>query len=158
GKGISLKFNARVKEIDRGAKAVVTEAGEHIPYDALILATGSINRELPMFPAGQKGIHYLRTQAEPLALRAALQQRKALPVVGGGVVGLEIASSAADLGRKTTVIEIAPRILARVCDEETSAIIHERHRRAGVDIRLATGSTALRPLPGGFEVDTNTGM
>jgi NADPH-dependent 2,4-dienoyl-CoA reductase/sulfur reductase-like enzyme len=159
GKGITLKLNARVKEIDRGAKAVVTEAGEHIPYDALILATGSINRVLPMFPAGQKGIHYLRTQAEALALKVELGHSKSLLVVGGGVVGLEIASSAAEIGVKTTVMEIAPRILARVCDEETSAFIHERHRRAGVDIRLATGSTVLRPLPGGgFEIDTNTGI
>jgi NADPH-dependent 2,4-dienoyl-CoA reductase/sulfur reductase-like enzyme len=56
-------------------------------------------------------------------------------------------------------MEIAPRILARVCDEETSALIHERHRRAGVDIRLGTAATALRPLPdGGFEIDTNTGI
>ena len=70
GKGITLRLNARVKEIDRGAKAVTTETGERIPYDALILATGSINRVLPMFPAGQKGIHYLRTQAEALALKA----------------------------------------------------------------------------------------
>jgi len=114
---------------------------------------------LPMFPAGQKGIHYLRTLDEALALKAELHHGKSVLVVGGGVVGLEIASSAAELGIKTTVMEIAPRILARVCDEETSALIHERHRRAGVDIRLATGSTALRPLPGGgFEIDTNTGI
>ena len=159
GKGITLKPNARVKEIDRGAKAIVTDAGERIPYDALVLATGSINRVLPMFPAGQKGIHYLRTLDEALALKAELHQDKSVLVIGGGVVGLEIASSAADLGLKTTVMEIAPRILARVCDEETSALIHERHRRAGVDIRLGTAATALRPLPeGGFEIDTNTGI
>src|SRR5262249_57317629 len=105
------------------------------------------------------GIHYLRTIDEALALKADLARSKSLLVVGGGVVGLEIASSAAEVGVETTVMEIAPRILARVCDEETSALIHERHRRAGVDIRLATGSTALRPLPeGGFEIDTNTGI
>ena len=159
GKGITLKHDARVKEIDRAGKAVTTEAGERISYDALILATGSINRVLPMFPAGQKGIHYLRTLTEALALKAELARSKSLLVIGGGVVGLEIASSAAELGVKTTVMEIAPRILARVCDEETSAFIHERHRRAGVDIRLSTGSTALRRLPGGgFEIDTNTGI
>src|SRR5262249_2220464 len=104
GKGITLKLNARVKEIDRGAKTVTTETGERIPYDALILATGSINRVLPMFPAGQNGIHYLRTQAEALALKAELARSKSLLVVGGGVVGLEIASSAAELGVKTTVM------------------------------------------------------
>jgi len=159
GKGITLKMGACVKEIDRAAKTVTTEAGERIAYDALILATGSTNRVLPMFPARLKGIHYLRTEAEALALKAELQRSKSLLVVGGGVVGLEIASSAAELGVKTTVMEIAPRILARVCDEETSALIHERHRRAGVDIRLGTAATALRPLPGGgFEVDTNTGV
>jgi 3-phenylpropionate/trans-cinnamate dioxygenase ferredoxin reductase component len=158
GKGITLKHDARVKEIDRAGKAVTTEAGERISYDALILATGSINRVLPLFPPGL-GIHYLRTIDEALALKADLARSKSVLVIGGGVVGLEIASSAAELGIKTTVMEIAPRILARVCDEETSAIIHERHRRAGVDIRLGTAATALRRLPsGGFEIDTNTGI
>jgi 3-phenylpropionate/trans-cinnamate dioxygenase ferredoxin reductase component len=158
GKGITLKHDARVKEIDRAGKAVTTEAGERIFYDALILATGSINRVLPLFPPGL-GIHYLRTIDEALALKADLARSKSALVIGGGVVGLEIASSAAELGIKTTVMEIAPRILARVCDEETSAIIHERHRRAGVDIRLGTAATALRRLPSaGFEIDTNTGI
>jgi 3-phenylpropionate/trans-cinnamate dioxygenase ferredoxin reductase subunit len=158
GKGITLKHDARVKEIDRAGKAVTTEAGERISYDALILATGSINRVLPLFPPGL-GIHYLRTIDEALALKADLARSKSALVIGGGVVGLEIASSAAELGIKTTVMEIAPRILARVCDEETSAIIHERHRRTGVDIRLGTAATALRRLPsGGFEIDTNTGI
>ena len=158
GKGITLKLKARVKDIDRAGKTVTTEAGERISYDALILATGSINRVLPMFPPGPR-IHYLRTIDESLALKTDLERSKSVLVVGGGVVGLEIASSAAELGIKTTVMEIAPRILARVCDEETAAIIHERHRRAGVDIRLGTAATALRRLPdGGFEVDTNTGI
>src|SRR5712691_4422150 len=102
---------------------------------------------------------YFRTEAEALALKAELQGAKSLLVIGGGLIGLEVASVAAELGLTTTVIEIAPRILARVCDEETSEFIHERHRRAGVDIRLGTGATALQRLPsGGFEVDTNLGV
>ena len=157
-KGITLKTGAAVKSIDRTARAATTENGERIAYDALILATGSINRTLPLFPPG-RGIHYLRTEAEALALKAELQGAKSLLVVGGGLIGLEVASVAAELGLKVTVIEIAPRILARVCDEETSEFIHERHRRAGVDIRIGTGATALQRLPnGGFEVDTNLGV
>src|SRR5262245_27186632 len=124
GKGITLTLGARVDAIDRAAKMVVTETGERIPYDALVLATGSINRMLPMFPAEQKGTHYLRIEPEALALKADLDRSKSLIVVGGGLIGLEVASSAAERGIKTTVIEIAPRILARVCDEETAAIIH----------------------------------
>jgi 3-phenylpropionate/trans-cinnamate dioxygenase ferredoxin reductase subunit len=68
GSGVRLMPGARVKAINRGAHAVITDVGERVGYDALVLATGSINRVLPMFPAGQKGIYYLRTEAEALAL------------------------------------------------------------------------------------------
>src|SRR5262249_34074134 len=73
--------------IDRGAHAVITDAGERIGYDALVLATGSINRVLPMFPAGQKGIYYLRTEAEARALKARLHQGGALLLIRGRPIG-----------------------------------------------------------------------
>jgi NADPH-dependent 2,4-dienoyl-CoA reductase/sulfur reductase-like enzyme len=91
----------------------------------------------------------LRTESEALALKGRLHQSKSLILIGGGVVGLEIAASAAELGLKVTVIEIAPRILGRVCDEETSAIVHEHHRKHGVDIRLGTTAAGLQSLPDG---------
>ena len=72
GAGIKLCPGARVTQIDRAGKAVVTESGERFGYDALVLATGCANRVLPMFPLGQKGIHYLRTEAEARALNAGL--------------------------------------------------------------------------------------
>ena len=158
GSGVVLKGGTRVRSIDRGAHAVVTDAGERIGYDVLVLATGSLNRVLPLFPAGQQGIYYLRTEAEARALKAHLDQAKSLIVIGGGLIGLEVAASAAEVGVKTTVIEIAQRILARVCDEETSALIHERHHARGVDIRLGTAVSALRESPDGrLAVDTGDG-
>lgn len=141
--------SARVSGVDKTGHAVVTESGERIPYDALILATGSRNRILPMFPHDQPGIYYLRTADEALALKAHLSLAKSLLLIGGGVVGLEVAASAAELGLKVTVIEIAPRILSRVCDEDTSAIIHQRHREHGVDIRTETMCAGLQSLPDG---------
>jgi 3-phenylpropionate/trans-cinnamate dioxygenase ferredoxin reductase subunit len=153
---ITLKPGVRCAAIDRAARAVVTESGERISYDVLVLATGSINRILPLFPVGQPGIHYLRTEAEALALRERFIASRSLVVVGAGLIGLEVASSAVEVGLKTTVIEIAPRILARVCDEETSAFIEARHGAAGVDIRLATLISGVRSLPdGGIGIDTD---
>jgi NADPH-dependent 2,4-dienoyl-CoA reductase/sulfur reductase-like enzyme len=111
-----------------------------------------------MFPAGRPGIYYLRTEAEARALKAHLDRSKSLAVIGGGLIGLEVAASAAELGMGTTVIEIAPRILARVSDRETSALIHERHRARGVDIRTGATVAALRELPQGrFEIVTADG-
>jgi 3-phenylpropionate/trans-cinnamate dioxygenase ferredoxin reductase subunit len=154
GSGVILKGGTRVTAIDRPARVVVTETGERIGYDALVLATGSLNRVLPMFPAGHRGVYYLRTEAEARALKAHLDQAKLDPaksliVIGGGLIGLEVAASAAELGVPTTVIEIAPRIMARVCDEETSALVHERHRARGVDIRTGAVVTALHEAPDG---------
>jgi 3-phenylpropionate/trans-cinnamate dioxygenase ferredoxin reductase subunit len=133
--GVAYRAGTAVTAIDRDAREVVTAAGERIRYDALVLATGSINRVLPMFPVGRKGIYYLRTEAEARALKAHLHQSRSLLVIGGGLIGLEVAASAAELGVQATVLEIASRILARVLDEETSAFIAERHRARGVDRR-----------------------
>jgi NADPH-dependent 2,4-dienoyl-CoA reductase/sulfur reductase-like enzyme len=158
GAGVALRSGTRVAAIDRGARAVVTEAGERIGYDALVLATGSVNRVLPLFPVGRKGIYYLRTEAEARALKAHLHKSRSLLVIGGGLIGLEVAASAAELGVSTTVIEVAPRILARVCDEETSALIAERHRTRGVAIHVGAAATALRELPDGrLAVETAAG-
>ena len=149
GHGVTIKHGARVRAIDRAARVVTMGAGERIPYDALVIATGAVNRVLPMFPLGSPGIYYLRTADEALALKAHLNVAKSLILIGGGVVGLEIAASAAELGLKVTVIEIAPRILSRVCDEDTSAIIHQRHKDFEVDIRTGTASAGLQQLPDG---------
>ena len=159
GAGVKLCGGARVTQIDRADKAVVTEGGERIAYDALVLATGSVNRVLPMFPSGQKAIHYLRTEAEARALAAGLGSARSLVVIGGGVVGLEVAASAAELGREVAVVEIAPRILSRICDVDMAALIHDRHRGGGVTIHTASAVTALRPRPeGGFTVEISGGQ
>jgi len=158
GAGVTLRSGTRVVAIDRGARAVVTGADERIGYDALVLATGSVNRVLPLFPVGRKGIYYLRTEAEARALKAHLHQSRSLLVIGGGLIGLEVAASAAELGVSTTVIEVAPRILARVCDEETSDLIAERHRARGVAIHVGAIATALRELPDGrLAIETAAG-
>jgi NADPH-dependent 2,4-dienoyl-CoA reductase/sulfur reductase-like enzyme len=158
GHRITLKLGTRCAAIDRGARAVVTEAAARIPYDALVLATGSINRVLPMFPAGQPRIHYLRHQGEALALRDELGRGRALLVVGAGLIGLEVAASAAELGIKTAVLELAPRILARVCDQETAALIQAHHAAHGVDIRLGTAISGTHLLPDGrIAVETQAG-
>ena len=158
GHGVRLELGTVVKALDRGAHTVVTNTGERIVYDALLLATGSTNRVLPTFPCGRRGVHYLRTEAEARALKARLEQSRSLLVVGGGLIGLEVAASAAELGIKTSVMEIAPCILARVANAELSALIHERHRTRGVDIRVSAAPTAVRDLPDGcLAVDTETG-
>jgi 3-phenylpropionate/trans-cinnamate dioxygenase ferredoxin reductase component len=139
---VVLERTAVVTAIDRAVREVTTTDGRRYPYDALVLATGSLVRELPQLPLGMARVHYLRTEADARALGAALQQAQKLVVVGGGLIGLEAAASATELRVRTTVLEVAPRILARVCDEETGAFITNEHQRHGIDLRM--GATIVR--------------
>ena len=62
------------------------------------------------------------------------------------------------LGVKTTVLEVAPRILARVCDEQTGAVVHAAHARHGVDIRVGTTlSEAVLQADGRIAAETGAG-
>jgi 3-phenylpropionate/trans-cinnamate dioxygenase ferredoxin reductase subunit len=146
---VVLEVRAHCVAIDRADRVVVLHDGRRLRYDALVIATGSLAREIPLLPLGMPGVHYLRTQADAEALKAELREGRDLLVVGGGLIGLEVAASAAELGVKTTVLEALPRILARVCDEETGSIVHEIHREHGVDIRVGTALAAAAQEPNG---------
>jgi 3-phenylpropionate/trans-cinnamate dioxygenase ferredoxin reductase component len=154
---VVLECAASVSAVDRAAHEVVTASGRRFPYDALVLATGSLVRELPQLPLGMTRVHYLRTGADARALAAALRGCKRLVVVGGGLIGLEAAASAGELGIAVTVLEVAPRILARVCDEETSAFIAAHHRHHGVDIRTGTMIAQVQPTADGITLTTTAG-
>src|SRR5216683_7780249 len=149
GHGVALVLDTRCTAIDRAAGEVVTASGRRFPYAALVIATGSVVRQIPALPLGAPHVHYLRTEAHAVALANELKTAQHLAVIGGGLIGLEVAASAAELGVKVTVIEIMPRILARVCDEDTSARVHDAHRRHGVDIRLNTALTGAQAAPDG---------
>ena len=154
--GITLEPRARVRAIERHAREVVLEDGRRLPYDALVLATGSLVRELPQLPAGMPHVFYLRTEADAHLLLHRLRASAHLLVVGGGLIGLEVAASAAELGVRTTVLELAPRILSRVCDEEAGAIVDAAHRQHGVDLRLGVAVAAAAVEPDGRTSVTTT--
>jgi NADPH-dependent 2,4-dienoyl-CoA reductase/sulfur reductase-like enzyme len=149
GHGVSLECNTRCTTIDRAAQEIVTASGRRLAYDALVIATGSVVRQIPALPLGAPHVHYLRTEAHARALARELKTSQHLCVIGGGLIGLEVAASVTELGIKVTVIEVLPRILARVCDEGTSARVDDSHRRHGVDLRLNTALTHAQAEPDG---------
>ena len=157
GHGVALRCDARCTAIDRAAREVVT-AGERLPYDALVIATGSLMRELPQLPPSMPRVHYLRTAAQAQALKAALAACRHLVVVGAGLIGLEVAASAAELGSEVTVIEVAPRIMARACDEETGTRLLAEHQHHGVEFALSRTITQVtRQLDGSIAIETDDG-
>jgi 3-phenylpropionate/trans-cinnamate dioxygenase ferredoxin reductase subunit len=155
--GVAVQLNTRCTAIDRAARQVVTTGGA-LPYDALVIATGSLMRELPLLPTGMPRVHYLRTEAHARAIKTGLATCKHLVVIGAGLIGLEVAASATELGSEVTVIEVAPRIMARACDEETGAMILAEHQHHGVEFSLSATVTQVTPqLDGTIAIETDDG-
>lgn len=141
---ITLKLDTRVAVIDRTAARVVTAAGETIPYDRLLLATGAPPRRLTCpNAAGLAGVYYLRSAADSDALKAALATPGDLVIIGAGYIGLEVAATARKAGHNVTIVEAAARPLARVAGRELSAFFEQRHRAAGVAFRFETTVQAI---------------
>lgn len=133
--GIEVRLGTKVTAIDRLAKSVRIEDGSVLGYDRLALATGGTARRLRVPNAGLDNIFYLRTIEDGEALRAACAPGKRLVIVGGGYVGLEVASATRKQGLEVTVLESADRVLARVASPEISAFYQQVHCVEGVAIR-----------------------
>lgn len=116
--------------------------GGDLPFDGLVIATGSRPRVLPGAPAGP-GVHYLRTIDDSMALRSDLEQSEALVVIGAGFIGLEVASSAQHLGVPTVVLEALPVPLERALGADMGRALMEWHRTKGTDIRAGVGVDEL---------------
>ena len=138
-KNIDVRTGVTVDQINRAAKSVHTTAGDTIGYDHLIIATGSRARKLSIEGSDLGGIHYLRTVADVDAIRGEMVPGKKLVIVGGGYIGLEVASVAVVAGLEVHVIEMESRILQRVTTPEMSAYYHQLHASRGVHIHVSTG-------------------
>jgi NADPH-dependent 2,4-dienoyl-CoA reductase/sulfur reductase-like enzyme len=154
---VALESHARVRAIDRAARSLALEDGRVLLYDALVIAIGSVVRELPQLPSGLSRVHYLRSERDAQRLTSSLRHTRRLLIVGAGLIGLEVAASAAELGVPTTVLELAPRILSRVCDEEIGRLVESAHRQHGVDLRLGCAVASATSTGDTITVITTTG-
>ena len=148
---VDLFSSSSVDSIDVVRQTVSARQGEktiEVAYDKLLLATGARARKFPALK-GDCPVYYLRTLGDAVKLRERLLAAKAVLIVGGGVIGLEVASSARKLGKSVTVVELASRLMARAFTPELSERLLALHRDNGVDVRLDVGPIELSGVKGG---------
>ncbi|MBL8575434.1 MAG: FAD-dependent oxidoreductase [Hyphomicrobiaceae bacterium] len=133
---IDLIAGAEATHIDPAGRRVETIAGQTIAYSKLLIATGTRARPLPLPGHDLDGVLTLRTIRDVDTLRPAFAPGARLVIVGGGYIGLEVAAVARARGLDVTVLEGAPRVLARVVAPPVSRFYQDLHRAHGVDIRL----------------------
>ena len=134
--GVQLRTRTRIEAIAPKSRAVITADGQRLEYSSLLLCTGSRVRPFPGAPDGLAGIHYLRTIEDSERLAAALTPGRRLVVIGGGFIGLEVASSALKRGATVTVVERQPMLLDRVLPAEIAARVAALHVAQGVSLRV----------------------
>lgn len=122
--------------IDPAAKRLTLQSGAHVGYSHLVLATGARNRTLDPEYGDLKNVVSLRSLDDALQLRAALHSSSSIVIIGGGFIGLEVASTAIKLGKDVTVVERADRLMSRVVSPTLSAYFARTHEAAGVRLRL----------------------
>ncbi|WP_180182620.1 3-phenylpropionate/cinnamic acid dioxygenase ferredoxin--NAD(+) reductase subunit [Acinetobacter sp. YH01020] len=154
-----IRGNGAVK-IHSDAKTVELKNGEIVSFDKLLLATGGAARRLPNFDALGKHVYTLRNLEDSQALVPVLQAGRRIVLIGGGVIGLELASSARSKDCIVTVIEMGPMVMGRSSPRVLSEFLLAQQRLAGVDVRLSTsiadckldGEEVVITLEGGEEL------
>jgi len=150
-KGITVKSGTRGVAIDRQAKTVQVEdvaSGEKsdIPYDTLMIATGSRPFVLPIPGADLDGVFTISDLHKAIEIKDRIAKQKVgkAVVIGGGAIGLEMAEAFKDLwGVETSVVEFMPQVLPRIVDKPFASMITKHMRDNGVDIFLGEGAEEI---------------
>ncbi len=139
-KEIGLRLGAAVTGLDPARHTLTLSDGGQVTYRKLIWSGGGDPRRLPVPGAVLPGVFYVRDKRDADAMMQALADgaRRAV-VIGGGYIGLEAAAVLRKLGCEVVLVEMLPRLLARVAGEALSDFYAAEHRRQGVDVRLSTG-------------------
>lgn len=155
---VDVRLGKTVTAINRSEKTISLNDGSKIPYTKLLIATGAKPRKLNC-PGGEFALT-LRDHKDTVELRKRFQPGKKIVVIGGGFIGLELASSASNLGCSVSVIEAQPRILMRGVPEAIAKIVHNAHIGAGVTMIIGTGISHLTAtavhLTDGRVIDADT--
>ena len=141
--GVALRLGAPAVRLHPGARTVELAGGERLRYDDLLIATGSRPVMLPAL-AGFANVQALRTLDDSRRLREALRAGAAVTVIGAGLIGLEVASSARRLGAAVTVVEAAPLPLRGLLGAEVGLRLAAWHREDGADLRLGAALASAR--------------
>ncbi len=134
--GLNLKLydGNGIVNINREQKTVTDEKGEIHSYDKLLIATGSRARRPNNIPEGMEGILTLRNREDADKLTSMLKPTSKVVVVGGGLLGLELAAALSDIGIYPNIIQRTPRLMERQLDEIGSALLHEDVSEKGIEV------------------------
>ncbi|RPH71806.1 MAG: nitrite reductase large subunit [Myxococcaceae bacterium] len=141
--GVTVHLGDRAAVIDRQCKRVLSAEGRRIPYDVLVLATGSAPFVPPIPGRDAWGCFVYRTIDDLKRIRLWAAQIQTGVVIGGGLLGLEAANALTHMGLETHVVEFAPRLMAMQIDEGGAQILRSKIEALGVSVHTGKNTTRI---------------
>ena len=145
--GVEVCLGETVTALDPGARTVTTTGGRSLPFDAAVLATGSVPFVPPVPGREARGVFAFRTIADVEAIRAWTTGRPVATrrgvVIGGGLLGLEAADALLQVGIETHVVEIAPRLMPAQVDAGGAEAVRARVEELGVHVHVGTAAAEI---------------
>ena len=151
---IELLLGTTALKIDKEQRSLHLHDGRVLQYANLALCTGAKVRQLPLALDSER-VLYLRTAADVAQLQALAQPGKHAVIIGGGYIGLEAAAVLRKMELEVTVLEMAPRVLARVTSEVLSDYLTSLHMMHGVSIKTSTQINGIQDHEGKLQVVCN---
>jgi 3-phenylpropionate/trans-cinnamate dioxygenase ferredoxin reductase subunit len=133
---IDLILGRRATRLDPATKRLELDDGTALPYERLLIATGSQARRLPNLE-GWPNVHYLRTLADARRLRAELRLGAGLVIVGAGFIGQEVAATARQAGAEVTIVEALATPLGPILGDAVGRWLVDLHRDRDVRVLLS---------------------
>jgi p-cumate 2,3-dioxygenase ferredoxin reductase subunit len=153
---VTLSTSSRVVTADIERREIGLEDGRVFAFDRLLLATGTRPRRMPELERSALPVSYLRCMDDALALRRALQPGRNVVLIGGGVIGLEVASAAVARGCHVVVLEKKAAVLPQVGSPALSQYARELHATRGV--KIMCGASIKQATARGIELDDGTSV
>ena len=141
--GITLHTGTTVSRIDADNREVVTNEGTRVPYDKVIIATGSSSFILPVPGHDKEGVVGFRDIADCNMMLEAAKQYKKAAVIGGGLLGLEAAKGLVQLGMDVTVVHLMQDLMERQLDPQASAMLKAELERQGIRFKMGAQTAEL---------------
>jgi len=148
--GVTLLKSARAVAADSERRTIILANGQELAFDRLLLATGTRVRRLRELDAAPLPVHYLRNMGDALALRRELRAGRRVVLVGGGVIGLEVAAAAISRGCHVTILEKAARLLPQIGSETLGR--YAQHLHASKGAQIVCGASVERITGAGLEL------
>jgi 3-phenylpropionate/trans-cinnamate dioxygenase ferredoxin reductase subunit len=139
---VDLRTGVTVDAVDPDARTL-SAGGDDLRWSGLLLATGAAPRHLALADDSGVPVHYLRTMDDSTALKGQLVEGARIGIIGGGWIGLEVASAAQQAGAEVVVLEALEQPLLNVVGPEVGALFAQLHREKGVDVRTGVRITEI---------------